>query len=245
MLKNTYFGELKIPKKLGGKIFMDTKKVEVKDGFVLVEASKLSLADDFMQYEPRTSAEKRFKEQLSKIITDGIKDFYRPTLDPSFTEDFEGICYKSGKWPAIARSYIWWTRIAREFAPERKSRLGTKSEYIAFLGCLIKQLIKDGWGVTNAWHAVCTDSYELGHYRNSKDAKRNYEYVGSRDICGFCDLANTLKIVARDSDDAYGFWLASGCRRHKSYLNPIFSLGFCTFWDNEEDNTVGWVVLES
>jgi len=61
--------------------------------FVLIEASKLRTDDKFMLYKPRTRNEAKFKNQLSSVITKGIKDFYRPRIDPSFTDDGKGICY--------------------------------------------------------------------------------------------------------------------------------------------------------
>ena len=54
--------------------------------------------------------------------------------------------------------------------PERASRLGIKTEYIAFLGVLIKKLVDSGWKVDDAWDAVCNDSKKLGHYWNSENA---------------------------------------------------------------------------
>ena len=193
---------------------MSTTEFEIKvsggqdDTFVLVEASKLSLKDEFMKHKPKTDAERKFKELLTKAIQTGIKDFYRPRMDPSFSED-GGICYKAGLKPAVGKSYNWWNKVAVEFYPERHSRLGTRLEYVAFLGVLIKKLVDSGWTVENSWNAVCNDSRQLGHYWNSKNAKHDLEPTGSREICGFFDLANTYKILARD-EEAGGFWLAGG-----------------------------------
>ena len=108
--------------------------------FVLVEASKLSLDDEFMRHVPKTPEECKLKTQLETVIERGIANFYRPRMDPAFDGTYN-IFFNSGLKPAVGRNGYWWLTNAKKYAPERKSRLGTNSEYIAFLGVLIKMLI--------------------------------------------------------------------------------------------------------
>jgi len=211
--------------------------------FVLVPASTLSLTDKFMRYTPKTYQEKAFKKLLTEVIKSDVSDFYRPKYDPSF--DREGnICYRAGEHPAVGESYNWWEKNAKEFCPERKSRLGTKSEYVAFLGVLLKKLVASGRSIADAWNAVCNDSRELGHYWNSEGALHTLAPTGSREIYGFYDLANTYKMLAGDEkagDDLYcagGDYLASGGSfpladfYHLNYRNTVYNY------------SVGWIVLE-
>lgn len=215
---------------------------EVKDDtFVLVEASKLTLNDEFMQYQPKTNAEEKFKEQLERAIQRELKDFYCPKYDPSFNEDGNGISYEVGKKPAVGKSYNWWNRVAKEFKPDN-SRLGTKTEYVAFLGVLIKKLVSIGWTVAEAWNAVCSDSKKLGHYWNSEDAKHDFEPTGCREICGFYDLANTYKILS--DDEADGFWLAGGNYYDFSYDDPLAYLAHFISLNYDDYYSVGWLVLD-
>lgn len=217
---------------------------KTEDIFVLVEASKLSLSDKFMKYKPKTAEERNFKELLTKAIKRGLSDFYRPKYDPSFrNEDSPEIEFVAGKRPAVGHSYNWWEKTAKEFKPERHSRLGTKFEYVAFLGVLIKKLVDNGWTIEKAWDAVCNDSKELGHYWNSENAQHCFENTGSREICGFCDLANTFKILAED-EEACGFWLAGGFYFHDSSFYPLADLEHNGNQGNDYDNSVGWLVLE-
>lgn len=210
--------------------------------FMLVEASKLSLNDSFMQYEPKTDKERKFKLLLEQAIKRGLKDFKRPKYDPSFCGD--GICYESGKAPAVGKSYNWWNQVAKKFKPEYNSRLGTMTEYVAFLGVLIKQLVESGWSVEEAWNAVCNDSKELGHYFNSENEKYDYyEPTGCREICGFYDLANCYKILAAD-EEAGGFWYAGGCYADYSYDPPLAGIYLYDFQDDDCDGGVGWLVLQ-
>lgn len=215
---------------------------EVKDNtFVWVEASKLRLHDEFMQYKPKTDEERKFKLLLAKAIKSGLMDFRRPKGDPSFNKG--GICYEYGKAPAVGKSYNWWNQVAKKFKPEYNSRLGTKTEYVAFLGVLIKQLVEIGWSIEKAWDAVCNDSKELGHYWDSKNAKHDYESTGCREICGFYDLANCFKILAED-EGASGFWIAGGYYGSNSCHCPLADFGNCYALDDNYDDSVGWLVLD-
>ena len=130
--------------------------------------------------------------------------------------------------------------------PDRHSRLGTKYEYIAFLGVLIKKLVEEcKWSVAEAWHAVCNDSKELGHYLNSEYSKCSFEDTGMREICGFFDLANTFKILAEDEDDSIGAFLLAGGTH--DLFSDDYSLarlgGRSTNCDNCCTMSVGWFVL--
>ena len=216
----------------------------ISEVFVLVEASELSLSDEFMKYEPETRGEMEFKKQLTEAIKKGVKDFWRPKYDPSFNEEGNGICYVEGMKPAVGKSYNWWNKVAKAFYPERHSRLGTKSEYVAFLGVLIKKLVESGWKVEKAWRAVCCDSKELGHYWNSTNAKHTFEDTGSREICGFFDLANTYKILAED-EEAGGFWLADGNYYCYSDFYPLAYLVHHGNFGNNYNHSVGWIVQEA
>lgn len=219
----------------------ETVSAREADSFVLIEASKLSLDDDFLQYEPQTKNQQDFKKNLTSVIKSGVKDFYRPIYDPSFDEN-GNIVFVAGRKPAVGHSYNWWVKAAKRYMPERGSRLGTKDEYVAFLGVLIKKLVAGGWSVADAWHAVCDDSKMLGHYWNSENAKHDFEETGSREVCGFFDLANTCKILAWD-DEIGRFWLASGLYFDSGSLHPLADLGLYRNRDGNYSNSVGWYVL--
>lgn len=219
--------------------------------FVLVEASKLSLDDEFMTHKPTTNKEKELKKLLTEAIKKGLKNFYRPVLDPSFNDD-GSICYIQGKKPAVVKYYMqcnnpsvvrnadWWKEITTKFMPERGSRLGNVTEYIAFLGVLLKKLIKSGWSKAKAWDAVCNDSKELGHYWDSENAKREFETTGSREIVGFYDLANTFKILMHGDCHC----IAGGYYDCKGNADPLSALQYHITPGIGNFGSVGWLVLE-
>lgn len=215
------------------------------DDFILIEVESLSRKDRFMWHNPRTKNEKVAKELIVEAIKANVKNFYRPKYDPSFTDDGKGICFVAGKMPAVGKSYNWWKDTAKKYNPLRNSRLGTRLEYGAFLGVLIKKLVESGKSVKWAWNAVCNNSWELGHYKNSEDAKKTFEFTGSREICGFCDLANTWKMVMAD-DENEALWVAGGIYSISSTLFPIADI-YCDndyeYYDEDEEYSVGWIVL--
>lgn len=213
-----------------------------EDIFVLVEASKLSLDDEFMAHEPTTNNEEELKKYLTDAIKSGLHDFYRPVLDPSFDGN-GGICYVQGKRPAVGKTYSCWKKKARCFMPERGSRLGTITEYVAFLGVLIKLLASNGCTISKAWEIVCNDSKGLGHYHNSKLAIQRFERTGSRNIVGFYDLANTHKILVEDKENN-DFVLAGGCFIMNSYDCPLAFILHNIDPDFCYSRSVGWIILE-
>ena len=211
--------------------------------FKKVLASELGLDDEFLKYQPKTDAERNFKKLVETAIKNGLKDFWRPVYDPSF-DDNGRICYEPGKKPVVRKSYNWWNKNAKNFYPERGSRLGTKTEYIAFLAVLIKELVAFGKSIEWAWNAVCNDSKELGHYWNSGDSRQDFKPTGSREVCGWYDLANSYKILNEDEETG-GFWLAGGAYCDFSYGNPLIGLYHLNFRNDTCYDGCGWLVLDS
>ena len=221
----------------------ESKSVVLDNHLILIEAESLSLDDEFMKHKPETEQEKETKALIKEAIEKGVKNFYRPIMDPSFTKTGENICYEKGRLPAVGKSYNWWKKVAEEYCPERNSRLGTRLEYGAFLGVLIKNLVADGECVSWAWNAVCNDSKELGHYCNSKDAKHDFEPTSSRCICKYYDLDNTYKVLAKD--EAGGFWVAGGYYYYAGPKGNVPLTDICLYSRRcyDRDVSVGWLVL--
>ncbi len=215
--------------------------------FIKIPASELKLEDEwFENYHPSNDKLIAFKEKIEKVIKRGVKDFYRPNIDPSFNSGGTGICYMFGSKPATGKSYNWWVVAARDFYPKCKSRLAKESEYYAFSAYFIKRLVEIGWKIDDAWEAVYKASKELGHYYDSEDAKHALENTGSREILGFCDLINTYKIFSEDEDneEEKGLCLAGGCYMNKSYESPLGEIIHNEDRDYEYRYGVGLVVME-
>jgi len=212
---------------------------------VYIDASSLSLDDEFMQHIPTTKAEERLKEWLKSVISKKVKNFYHPVIDPSL--NYRGkLIYIAGLRPILGKSYNWWKNNAkRAFSSWENARLGTKDEYIVFCGVLIKKLVSNGWSVADAWDAVCNYSSKLGNYQSSEGERIVLKDTGSDEVCGFFDLANTYKILAGDEDDDNGFFMASGCYRCLGNQFPIADIHPVVGRAEQWHIAVGWIVLET
>lgn len=233
--------------RLSLKVLTEKEEEEVKRIFipsrniVLIEASKLSVSDDFMAYQPKNDKEKIFKERLEQAIAKGVKDFYRPVLDPSFGSNGRLQYEFNSCSPAVGKSYEWWENIAKDIMPERKGRLGTKNEYLSFLAVLLKKLINAGWDTEKAWKAICIDSRELGYYPTIDDLPiRRFSWTGRNEVLGFYDLASTSKILSDDEGDDEFF-----TTRVSIYAkNALADLYPSTSKSYDLNEAVGWIVFE-
>jgi len=192
------------------------------DVFKLVEASKLSINDEFLQYEPNTRSEQRLKRILQELIQSGLKDFHYAQYPPTFNEHKTGILFKKDGKPVDGQTLAWWNRVARNFLPEHGSRLGTKNEYVAFLGTLIKELVAAGCSSKYAWNIICNSSEQL--------LEDEYEYI-----------------FLTDDSNTDRFWIAGnpkplGCFPRSMFDSLfLYDLSFVNNWKH----AAGWVVLES
>lgn len=201
--------------------------------FSVVEASKLSLDDDFLKHEPQTEKQEKFKQRVIDAIKSGLSDFKAQCLDPSVDEE-GNIYYKPGSKPGVGYSSKWWNKNALKLIPG-KSRQGTTAEIIAFFAILIKKGLA-------TWEQICDHSEEIGHYWDSKDPKHDFEETGSRLVGEFYDLGNTCKITKNKK--AGGFSLVGGCYLG---LGSNYPLTDVLDVDNPNYNFnvgVGWLVLD-
>lgn len=226
--------------KLKIEVEMATKEQNANDDCILVEASKLSLNDTFMSHTPKTEAEKEFKALLTEVIKNGIEDFYRPAMDPSAHKEEMKIYYMRGEEPAVEPDYEWWKKAVKD----SKWCFGTKDQYVAFLGVLIKMMVTKGWTCCEAWDAVCNDSKKLGRYRDSDDIEcyMFLDKTGSREICGFFDLANTYKLLAEDEETGK-LWVVGGSAHDRGRDNPLAHLRQTT-QNGLHYCYVAWLVLK-
>lgn len=220
----------------------ENKAESLEEIFRLVEASKLSLTDKFMKYSPNTPRVNEFKSILTAVIQRGVKDFYHPKYDPSFSYMGKNIEYVAGRRPAVGRSYLWWYETARTFCRERGSRLGSWEEYVAFMGVIIKSLVEGGWDPYAAWLAVCEDSKDLAHYKNSKYSIRDFEMTGSREICGWFDLGNTCKIISSTQGVVGNCLVVGASFGNTSKGFPLAAQGQYAPRSNPFYLSVGWIV---
>lgn len=217
-----------------------------KESFVKVDLSEWSVEDSFMSdHRPASFEESQLKEALCSFIMSGVvRDFYCPTLHPSYDgaigvqmytdhihwgDDYSTIpgdgtiFFKDGCKLFTGVDYDWWEKKAQSFMPGN-SRIGTENEYLAFCGFLIRNLVKEGWSIREAWSAVCNDMPKLPN-----------------GVCGFKNLDIHPKI------------LASSHRRHslRNYCfgggegTPVADISAPRTCDSPQIcNSGGWIVCE-
>ena len=230
---------------VSGKIM---KYADFDEKFPIVRASKLSLDDDFLKHEPQTWRQEEFKKSIVSAIKEGLQDFRRPAMDPSFEDG--GIYYMAGRRAAYGNfnleleSFKGAQEAAAKVVPEKNSRIGTVKLYNAFLALLIKYLIEEReYEVADAWKAVCDKSKDLGNYLESRSGLygEEWESTGSRRIWNFYDLANMAKKVT--DDEAKEIYVVGGDFDDFSYEHPLASVEHI---DKHHDSfwTVWWIVLD-
>ncbi len=214
--------------------------------FIKIEASQLSLSDSIfdlkqmgmlmpdpsewpfvsdslntLERQNKLRTRKLYNSLQELIKTGQMHDFYRPKYDPSLDE-LGNLVFEPGKMPEVGHTFAWWDKAAKDFMPQRNSRLGNLSEYNAFLGVLIKKLVESGKSVRKAWEMVCFDSAALGHFANNRKTERPaVEETGSREVCGFCDLGNVKKMFALTKGDR--LWTTNSSYKTSSFKEPLNS----------------------
>ena len=206
---------------------------------ITVEGSDSQIYFDMLKYTPASNSknEKKFLEFLKEAVAAGVKNFKVPVCDPSIAEN-GSLQFVAGCKPAVGYSY----NKLKELAIKNDVQLGSKNQYVLFLATIIHRLVEEGWSKADAFYAVCSDSTQLGHYRNSEKARYDFDVTGSRKIAGKCDLANTYKIL-RNDEKGGGFWFASGDYRFYGFNNPLANLNLNFNYDIHYKNCVGWFVL--
>ena len=231
---NSYLEEDEVQECIEQLMTSETKATEFET--IKIPGSDSHIYAKLIKHKPANHEEKIFIDNLKEAISKSIKDFEVFVNDPSI--DNGKLQFVPGFKPAVGYPYNEWEKIAKE----NGIHLGTKDEYILFMGWLIDSLINEGMYERHAWFAVCTDSKKLGHYYNSRRAKGNFEVTGSRKVAGKCDLANACKILAKD-DKAGGYWIASGDYDCNYY--PLANLILKGNYDYRKHRCLGWFVRRS
>lgn len=176
----------------------------LNEHFPIVEVSKLSLDDKFLQgYKARDKKTVYLKSEIEEIIKTGIPDFRCPTMDPSIGKD-GNIYFAKGQKFAGNETPLKWEEKAKAFMPEKNSRIGTYQQYIAFLAVLIKYLVEEeNYNPVIAWNAVCNNS----HFFWEK-GKASTRVTGNCKVGKWYDLLNSCKIIRKEEKDT--FW--NNCR---------------------------------
>lgn len=252
--------KIAIPEVKGGRCVL----AEMKEGYILakfvigeneenssVSESELEcridpniFAGEWLEHQPTTRRQEETLTLYQEAKAKGrLHTFTCMTVDPSIKDG--KLVYQKGLPIRTGFSQRQWAKMLKEYNPSRNSRQMTRTEYACRNLFLIQRLVESGYKIEDAWRAVCDDSREIGHYRNSENPKGDFEPTGSREVCGFCDLANAWKFIAEDPwEEAGGFWAAGGYSYSSSYYYPVADLDHYGNVDDENYDGVGMLALD-
>ena len=224
--------------------------VELSDNRLkMINTLEEGFYNKILDYESNNEEIKRFCCSVRCVKEERTEPFFRPTMDPSLKNGW--VVYKKENKPATMKKTDWWLEAvtAMPAVEGRHWKIGTEYQYYAFLVYLINSLVESGWTIDKAIEAVVVRSDELGVYKYGIDSRYHGEYTGSREICGFFDLANTSKIVTcKYIADEY--WYVGGNFKCFGYESPLANIisGSDTKGNWEKysyllENSVAWLVL--
>ena len=201
-------------------------------------------AGEWLNHQPTT---RRQKETLNLYLDAKAKGrlhaFTCMTIDPSIK--YGKLVYHKGMPIKTGVSRKTWEMLLKEYNPRRNSRQMTRTEYVCRNLFLIQRLVESGYEIKEAWGAVCDDSRKIGHYWNSDDAKYDLEPTGSREVCGFCDLGNAWKFIAKDPwDETCGFWAAGGDFHGNGDCYPLADMLYNYGVGSDNNHGVGMIALD-
>lgn len=171
-----------------------------------------------MKHLPITESQKDILAIYKEAKFKGrLHDFTCMRIDPSIKDG--KLLYKKGLPPAVGLSREEWNLLLREYNPSRNSQWMPQTEYVCRNLFIIQKLVESGCEVGKAWYIVCDESKEIAHFCYSNEPKGDFEMTGMREVCGFCDLGNTVKILEKDPWDKsneFVNWTAGGAYRSYS-----------------------------
>lgn len=130
---------------------------------------------------------KQFLERVREAVQVINYDYWIANLEPSVKDG--KIYYAEGEDVGKGFSSNDWEKMAKEYAPERGSRLTELDELIMWYALRIANGL---WTL----HYVAKDSSSAGNYRNAPKTAGKMEKTGARRCGGYRDgQGNTYKIV--------------------------------------------------
>lgn len=215
--------------------------------FPIVPASTITTNSSILQYKPQNMAQAQLKVDLQRIAKMGMPDFRAQAMDPYINAKGE-VCYEEYCNAEIKKSAKDWDKELKNFLPQMNSRMGTKLQYSAFLGLLIKQLVEERqYNLKRAWYEVCNDSSKIANCWDSPRYTTKYgvkEPSGSRKIGKWYDLGNTRKIVIAEQNMQYKYYSCGSNYATEGFIHPLtFSMILLTPSKPDYDST-GWCVMD-
>ena len=152
----------------------------------------------------KTERQQKFKVNALKAVKNKPTEGFRwiPVFEPSKNSEGE-LQYVAGAKVLRTLNSFAWENLFNEYSPDNGSQEASITTY--FL--LALRWLKDGIATIEQ---LTDDSKEIGHYRDSENAKHGLEKTGEREFGGLYGLVgNTYKIV-KDSESGSDISLVGG-----------------------------------
>ena len=208
------------------------------DNFFKITASKREKVKDWFEKQKSETGSTERENKFLRILSDALEvvnyDYEIATMEPTVVNG--KIAYIKGKEVEVDRSFENWIKMAKEYLPERGSRLATLYELFIWYAW---RIVKGYWTL----HYVAEDSSSAGNYCNSPTATHKLELAGERKCGGFRDgQGNTFKLVTHKYDLVVvgGDYETAGC-----YV-PVGNFYYCQDANNMNrirSNACGVLVL--
>ena len=179
----------------------------------------------------KTDREKSFLTRVKEAVKAVNYDYWIANLEPSVTD--RKIYYAEGNAVGVGFSCNQWNQMAKEYAPERFSRLSNEHELYIWYAL---RIVNGQWTLDY----VANDSSSAGNYRNAPGATHSMEKTGARKCGGFCDgQGNSYKIVTREG----GYALVGGRYDFDGICFPVADVSYSNNSDYLQLNGSGVLVL--
>lgn len=175
-------------------------------------------------------------EEFVKIVQEAVReidyDYSISILEPSVKN--EKIYYGKDEAVAVEYSIEMWDKMAKEYAPERGSRIGKIHELFLWYAL---RIANEKWTL----EYVALDSAGAGNYWDAEDASHELEKTSARRVGGYEDgQGNTCKIVSAGNDYA----IVGGCCCYKGKQYPVANVNYECNFKTFYYRAVGVLVLE-
>lgn len=183
--------------------------------FTKITAEDREKVKEWLAQQTNASARANYFLRIVKMAVQEVNyDYWIANLEPSVK--YEEIYYAEGENVGIGFSSKQFAQMAKEYAPERGSRLSTLYELFIWYSLRI---------VNGLWTLkyVAQDSSSAGNYWDAPDSSHEIEKTGARKCGGYADgQGNTCKIVTIEDR----FLLVGGyydCNGHEYYVAYVRS----------------------
>lgn len=209
--------------------------------FPIVPASELSIKDPVFQHVPITVNERDLKELLQKVLKRGLKDFRAQAMAPSCDDD-GNIFYEAGTVLPEDRTWASWHEMAKNFIPEKHTRLGNVTQRIALIAYIMKYLHEiEGWKIHRVWNFVC-DGKDISNYACTQKENWFKSPGTSQKLVHWYDLVGVpyimVEVKKRDTFFANKSYWGRGSR----ILDVISDLSISDKYSENDD--IGWIVAD-